>query len=765
MATVKDHFSFTPSSETGIKNVIEAENKIVASEILAPKLTLFPVDKCSLTELPDVARVLVKAVNFVTTVRASLGNSRRATEELTKLRNVVNSLEFNSIFVAPAPSDKVHDKLSRSVVVLDLDKLINFIIELRSKFPNDPEAVGLNSLVLRVLTGIYTRRAIHWQPCQQSLDTADAEAIAAAVETEPIVQPSQVCQTRNLRGALAGRSGVTAPKVVLVQLEKFSTEDVDRAAELLDKALRCVDEEFTAGNERGINNTRCFSRLAELVPREERVKTPGIFICSSQACDLGGDSDVVVDLVKLREIAQLALDSDATTEGVTNREAAIRVTVRLLKAEVVQSLRAVNPGPSLADELEQALSAEQSRRPASRATQGIQPDQITYENIGPHTPDKTDSFVSSHEYAIPLEPGIMNNHVPHGHTSNMPPYDNSSRPRQPFPQSGTPEFPFWQESSRDPADRRDRPRLPLPLYKQCVDLHDFLQKFEDRMDEWGCSPKLKISYLEEAIRGSELQHFVERYLFTNGRACSWTALRRDMEDNFIGPHDRQDKKFKMEDRILKPGESVRNYIQEKLHLLVRWNPTMSEMEQIDYILQGLPTNYQRDLRATVFTDLRTMQVTLINLERNYNRFQNWDQAAPPVSRVTVIEPQPEITVDKITESMVAALQRVGLNNRSPSRERRPRSRDPTPYRAKDSGDSRYPSRESSRDRGDRSRPRERSRDRSGRYDRSRERPRSQSGDRLNRFGHGQGCRCSKCVNNNGHAYDCKCPKCSKNGEQ
>ena len=125
-----------------------------------------------------------------------------------------------------------------------------------------------------------------------------------------------------------------------------------------------------------------------------------------------------------------------------------------------------------------------------------------------------------------------------------------------------------------------KPRLPLPVFKNAVHTRDFLSQFEDRMDMYRCSDAEKVAYLEESVRNSEADPWLRKYLLERGRHCNWNLLVSEFANAFTSPYNSEGARNAMENRIMRPGESVRAYLYDKLDVVVRCDPNMTEIEQI-----------------------------------------------------------------------------------------------------------------------------------------------------------------------------------------
>ena len=295
---------------------------------------------------------------------------------------------------------------------------------------------------------------------------------------------------------------------------------------------------------------------------------------------------------------------------------------------------------------------------------------------------------------------------------------------------------------RPDNDATYKPRLPLPLFKNAVHTRDFLSQFEDRMDVYRCSDVEKVAYLEESVRNSEADPWLRKYLLEHGRRCNFNLLVAEFVKAFTSPYDSEEARNAMENRIMRPSESVRAYLYDKLDLVVRCDPNMSELEQIRVIKRGLPREYQVKLVGFQFTTVKDLKAFLVNLEGEINTLTRLNilpstgQADGP--RVTINEcktlrPEREY-FEEFAASLINAVRKIDISDRRNSRDSH---RAPTPYRRDLSGTrspqyegrSRYRSgsREQIRDKS-RGRYRDQSMDRD-RRDRSRKQFRDQSKDR------------------------------------
>ena len=243
---------------------------------------------------------------------------------------------------------------------------------------------------------------------------------------------------------------------------------------------------------------------------------------------------------------------------------------------------------------------------------------------------------------------------------------------------------------RPDNDATYKPRLPLPLFKNAVHTRDFLSQFEDRMDVYRCSDVEKVAYLEESVRNSEADPWLRKYLLEHGRRCNFNLLVAEFVKAFTSPYDSEEARNAMENRIMRPSESVRAYLYDKLDLVVRCDPNMSELEQIRFIKRGLPREYQVKLVGFQFTTVKDLKAFLVNLEGEINTLTRLNilpstgQADGP--RVTINEyktlrPEREY-FEEFAASLINAVRKIDISDRRNSRDSH---RAPTPYRRDLSG--------------------------------------------------------------------------------
>jgi len=159
-----------------------------------------------------------------------------------------------------------------------------------------------------------------------------------------------------------------------------------------------------------------------------------------------------------------------------------------------------------------------------------------------------------------------------------------------------------------------KPRLPLPLLRNSINLNDFLLRFEDRMDLLNCNDVERVAYLEECVVGSEVEPWIRQYLYEHGRKCSWSALLITLRDEFSSPYDRENARKAMEERKMKHDETVRAYIVAKSELICRYDHRMPQVDQIRIIKEGLPTLFRLKTLGFHFDTVKELTKFMVELE-------------------------------------------------------------------------------------------------------------------------------------------------------
>ncbi|KAJ1521826.1 hypothetical protein ONE63_003461 [Megalurothrips usitatus] len=225
------------------------------------------------------------------------------------------------------------------------------------------------------------------------------------------------------------------------------------------------------------------------------------------------------------------------------------------------------------------------------------------------------------------------------------------------------------------------PKIPLPKFKESINVRDFIERFEERMSHFEPNRIKRLAYLEDCVKDSEAESWLRRYLLENSRSCNWSELIRDMKSSFTSDYDDVDARNRMEDRVKKPTETMRQYILEKLDLIARFDIRMKEIDKIRFIVDGLPLSVH-DLRPLVFKTVRDLTSTLVNLEGANRRFavhRKMEEVYTKYSQgdVNAVD-EPRVQWEDMKQDVmyvVAALQDLKLIPTS-----KDRYRDQTPYR-------------------------------------------------------------------------------------
>ena len=289
-----------------------------------------------------------------------------------------------------------------------------------------------------------------------------------------------------------------------------------------------------------------------------------------------------------------------------------------------------------------------------------------------------------------------------------------------------------------------KPQLSIPLFKDAIDAKSFVYDFDNCMAVFECTVQEKIMYLKDAVKGSEAQPWLREFLTQRGPTPDWDILADAFKAEFSHPSDRKAARARLEDRVMTKPETVRAYIMAKKDLIAQFDKNLCEEDRLEYIINGLPIEYQKELISVDHKSVRALTDFLVSYE---TKLADLKRRIPslatekPQPHVTILEASPRATepasVSAISaqDEILSALKDLAVTSSaqakmiesiarpsrrdSRDRERRPDSRGGTPYRNASSNDRSRDSswRDASRDRRGGYDRRDSSRDRRGDYDR------------------------------------------------
>lgn len=308
-------------------------------------------------------------------------------------------------------------------------------------------------------------------------------------------------------------------------------------------------------------------------------------------------------------------------------------------------------------------------------------------------------------------------------TRNRTPERSPARSTDPF-------SPF--RSLGPPAPRNFPPRKPnlsIPHYKDAIDAKSFIYDFDTCMTVFECNVPEKIMYLRDALKGSEAQPWLRHYINEKGTNPDWDLLTHAFKTTFSHPSDRKAARTRLQERVMRPDETVRAYIMAKMDLISQFDNNLCEEDRLEYITNGLPVEYQRELISVDHNSVRALTDFLVSFETKLADLRRRIPSfAPEKSRVTIIEPSSTktepatVSAVSVQDEILTALKNLAVtvtSNARPSRrdsyDRERNSRGNTPYRSDKSSESYR--RDDSRDRRRDYDRRDSSRDRRRDYDR------------------------------------------------
>ncbi len=136
------------------------------------------------------------------------------------------------------------------------------------------------------------------------------------------------------------------------------------------------------------------------------------------------------------------------------------------------------------------------------------------------------------------------------------------------------------------------------------DIERFFVRLEVGMQDQGAewSDAAKVRHLYSATSGVA-QDLVSRSIGpdVSNPKMTYKELKKQLLDAFKTTTDPRDAYAKLNARFLKPSEPLRTYAQEMVSLCLKADPNMQVTRQIEYIVQGLPIELQRDLKLMTET--------------------------------------------------------------------------------------------------------------------------------------------------------------------
>lgn len=251
----------------------------------------------------------------------------------------------------------------------------------------------------------------------------------------------------------------------------------------------------------------------------------------------------------------------------------------------------------------------------------------------------------------------------------------------------------------------NEPKLPLPLYKDAVNAREFMAAFQRRMKSYNTSEERGIEFFELALKGSEAETWLRQFMYERNYMVTWSNLKSQFLETFTNEFEVLDARAKMEERVMKPSETMRKYIMDKLYLIACYDMHMKELEKVEKVISGLPLNYQEKILASNYRTVKELQTGLVALDAAMRRHSRLTGnvtvkiAEPAVAALHEAEDPWAGMKEEITASVIGALSQMGFktHRRKPEYKSRgrPRRRDQTPNRwSSRSGSSRASSRSS-----------------------------------------------------------------------
>lgn len=227
-----------------------------------------------------------------------------------------------------------------------------------------------------------------------------------------------------------------------------------------------------------------------------------------------------------------------------------------------------------------------------------------------------------------------------------------------------------------------RAKIPIPQFKNSECVKEFFKKFEHRMQILRVPYDERVAHLENSVSKSKAEDWFARYVFFHGRYCNWYVLKDAFIKHFTSDFDYESAFYEMEARVMSIDESVRDYVDSKLALMIRCDPDMSVKDQIKYVEKGLLDKYKELLFTQSFKDFESLTDHLILLEGKINRYLRDKSRALPTA--VAEEQTAELSNDRLAsvlESMESRLDRivsavrrgVSTDKNNYRRSRRPRS--------------------------------------------------------------------------------------------
>ena len=833
--TVKEYFDSEEESVFVVR-ALEIESHISATEVTAPKVRLVNPN----SEVKGLSKAVEVVLSIAELVSAKAKPFTRLVlaETYNSIEEIIKKTEFGSgITVEVAQPVEVETDKDSKYFLIDIDRFLQYVVHLKIQFAEDPLTAGLKDIVRLLLWTVLSRRCFHWAPRTSLLGARPKTTLA--VEGKPGFLTTREAQEflaeksdQTLRSRVAATAKVS-PKAVILHPELLNKGDCESLSVILAECLETlvalkISESSNPSSE---EFAECVAQIARILPAEQSIpkNQPAVVATSTKSIDIGLKSEIVVDLCKLRKIFQEVQEvAPAGDVDVQSTPLVVRLVLSLLSFHSVQQLDRNDPRP---ETIAQELNLQSPRTTAPQTPQksklrlDVGTEKISNLSNSQHT---TPRFSPPPPILPPKPIKTPVNSTPVRHISSTQLYENlpyphiydsiddfssenslnmqhSRRQENSPPRRGhqgqNPHHGGAQTSSTFRNSRHEPrpPKLPLPQYRLCVDLRDFIEQFEDRMDHYNCTSYEKVIYLEDSIRGTELEPFLRRYISEYGRRCSWSSLVRRIIETFENPLEEEIKIEKMESRKYLPGESVQKYIQDKLDLISRAMAGTSEHRQVSLIVKGLPADWSQYLRGRYFESVRQLTLALVTLQASMESDSARVSFSSGVKAGESIQDLKDIIKSTVSQELTSAVAAININAVGANRET---ARSTTPYRqrSRDSGDSkrsrsrsnsrsrthanyvssshqsrsrdrrdssrdRYPSKErGSRDRRPESGYRERQRgyeNRSWSGGRSRERNDPDRSRGRSQERHAPDCMCRRC---RPHASDCMCPRCLPHGE-
>lgn len=795
-----DKSKFLEKAES-LKNLLAA-----STDIIAPKVTFEHLIDNVVKEWHLEVEALSEIVSLVASTNPR--STRRSVDVYSKVSSILDKYRGKSTSetfgLLPAEISAGDSFADRNTLVVDLHKLVEYISSLHRNYPQDKSVktipLVLDTIISAIrLSGkeIFDRKSRRESESRALLNSSAASAqvatpravqVVASAESEPAAAaaPDAAPSAQRPLPSFLGESQVVNALHVLHQIQNFLSirpnqrfptvifvfrDDLDaqffrQFAKALVKALEILRSFRSLYTEspQGADLVNCTNKLSSLLPIyvSARPSRPGIYLITNHSAQIS-DCHNIVNLVQLDRCVREAQKSHPNQPNIRNTEEFLYRLLQLwsFSANPVENLGSGTDSETLREARPNVEELTRTFRENSEILRALDNIENFYELPNSSSESANSDLINfemSDPFDFPAPP--TNDELAALETQDARTFGLNFRRSGVAPLESLPSR--FERGRPEMNDSTYKPRLPLPLFRQAVHTRDFLSQFEDRMDMYRCNDAEKVAYLEESVRNSEADPWLRRYLLERGRRCNWNMLVAEFANAFTSPYDSEEARNAMENRVMRPGEAVRTYLYDKLDLLVRCDPNMSELDQIRFIKRGLPREYQIKLVGFQFDKVQDLKSFLVNLEGEINTLTrlnilpSLDKVEGP--RVTINEGQGTVSAlrpdreyfQEFASSLINAVKNMSISD---GRKYGDSSRAPTPYRRDLSGsrspryddrsnyrsgsrerirnDSRGRYRDQSRDRDRNDRSRKQFRDQSwGRYrDQSRDRYRDQSRDR------------------------------------